>query len=493
MRNIARLIPLAMSLICLLPVLAQADAVPIGPVMCAYPDGYRPCSSGPPAYIPPPPPYDPLPEMNQRYLTALAQLRARVSGLQSLVDDAPPATMEELSRRLDIAFVGGAYRLDSLNATRGRLAGDVSVSQERLDVLRDEANRLERGIASAADRKKELQRRRDTALGGMHEARAGMAAMQVRIDAFDKRADFLAMNMVQWLAVASPPKARLVPAAAARARGSLVRAELVPDLTSDAIQMRLTATRPPLPSGPERRVASRSPPAGGVTEKLAAIEALPSLIDVAARVVDQLNPRLASIQAEVDAAAVRRNALRQTSDGLEDDVGIMQHSADNAETHAIVDTQNEQATACNMLRSATETYILHTLRDSVAIPAVKVLLTSNRAGAVVRSLTNRKVAALYAAGRSAITTPAGGTWVNLKGFMETEQVILGGLQDPMNYIAAAARELGSSGRSHADELGAAICAGQTRHVLDITKKAAGALPGPLGEISRGMMVAGACQ
>jgi hypothetical protein len=131
------------------------------------------------------------------------------------------------------------------------------------------------------------------------------------------------------------------------------------------------------------------------------------------------------------------------------------------------------------------------LRDSVAIPAVKTLLKSNRAEAVVASLTNRKVAALYAAGKSAITTPAGGAWVNLKAFMETEQVILAGLKDPMNYIAAAAQELGSSGHSRADELGAAICAGQTRHVLEITEKAAGALPGPLGEISRGM-VDGAC-
>lgn len=193
----------------------------------------------------------------------------------------------------------------------------------------------------------------------------------------------------------------------------------------------------------------------------------------------------------VDAAAVQNNALRQTSDAIEQEVWAMQWAADNANTRAIYATSNERIAASNMLRAATEAYILQTLRDEVAIPAARNLLVSNRASAVVASLTNRKVAALYAAGRSAITTPVGGVWANLDAFMETERVILDGLKDPMNYIKAAADELGSSGRSRADELGAAICAGQTRHVLDITEKAAGALPGPLGAISRDM-VDGAC-
>lgn len=491
MTNTARLIFWITPLIWLLPEVAKADAVPIGPIMCAYPDGYRPCSDGPPVFNPPPPPYDPLPEMNQRYLTALARLSARVSGLQSLVDDAPPATMEELSRRLDIAFVGGAYRLDSLNATRRRLAGDVNVSQERLDALRREANRMEEGIASAAQRKASFQQQRDAALARTREALAGTAAMQVRIDAFDRRSGVLATSMVQWLAVAAPPKARLVPAAAAQRRGHVRRSDLIPDISSDAYPVRLNPTRPPLPPGAERRVDFRSPPAGGVTEKLAAIETLPPLIDDAALAVERLNPELARIQAAVDDAAVLHNALRQTSDAIEEEVWVMRWAADNAETRASYATSNERLTASNMLRAAAETYILQTLRDEVAIPAAKNLLTSNRAGAVVASLTNRKVAAHYAAGRSAITTPVGGVWANLEAFMETERVILNGLQDPMNYIAAAAEELGSSGRSRADKLGASICAGQTRHVLDITEQAAGALPGPLGAISRDM-VDGAC-
>lgn len=491
MKN-ARFILWATSFIWLLPNLARADAVGIGPIMCAYPDGYRPCSAGPSAYNPPPPPYNPLPEMNQRYLIVLAQLKARMNGLQSLLDGAPPATMDELSRRLDIAFVAGAYRLDSLNATRGRLAGDVTVSQARLQAMREEANRMERYIASASERKNEFQQRRDAAVGRTREAQAGMAAIQVRRDALDKRADILTKNIVQWLAVGSPPRPRLAPAEAAQARGRLDRENLLADLTpAGAGPAVLRPTRPPLPTGPKQPVSFRTPPVGGVTEKLAAIATLPSLIDVAAQAVDQLNPRLAIIQAGVDDVVMRSNALRQTHNMLEDEVEGMRWSADNAEMQAITVTQNERAAARNMLRSATETYILQTLRDSVAIPAVKTLLKSNQAGAVVASLTNQKVAALYATGKSVITTPAGGTWTNLKAFLETEQVILDGLKDPMNYIAAAAQELGSSGRSRANELGLAICAGQTRHVMNLTEKAAGSLPGPLGEISRGM-VDGAC-
>lgn len=491
MKNTARLIVWATPLLWLLPGVAQADAVPIGPIMCAYPDGYRPCSDGPRTFTPPPPPYDPLPDLNRRYLTALSKLSERVSGLQSLVNDAQPATMEELRSRLDIAFVGGAYRLDSLNATRRRLAGDVSVSQERLETLRREAVQMEEGIASATGRKINFQKQRDAALVRAREAQAGIAAMKVRTDAFDKRSGALATSIVQWLAAAAPPKARIVSAAAAQRRGHISRSEMLPDLSTDAYPARLNPTRPPLPPGPERRVEFRNPPAGSVTEKLAAIETLPPLLDEAVQAVERLNPALAGIQMSVDAAAVQNTALRQTSDAIEQEVWAMQWAADNANTRAIYATSNERIAASNMLRAATEAYILQTLRDEVAIPAARNLLASNRASAVIASLTNRKVAALYAAGRSAITTPVGGVWANLDAFMETERVILDGLKDPMNYIKAAADELGSSGRSRADELGAAICAGQTRHVLDITEKAAGALPGPLGAISRDM-VDGAC-
>lgn len=256
MKNTARLIVWATPLLWLLPGVAQADAVPIGPIMCAYPDGYRPCSDGPRTFKPPPPPYDPLPDLNQRYLTALSKLSARVSGLQSLVNDAQPATMEELRSRLDIAFVGGAYRLDSLNATRRRLAGDVSVSQERLETLHREAVQMEEGIASAAERKINFQKQRDAALVRAREAQAGIAAMKVRTDAFDKRSGALTTSIVQWLAVAAPPKARIVSAAAAQRRGHISRSEMLPDLSTDAYPARLNPTRPPL--------AARSRKTGGI-------------------------------------------------------------------------------------------------------------------------------------------------------------------------------------------------------------------------------------
>ena len=476
------------------PAFAQSDpgGVAMGPMMCAYPSGYRACSDGPPqvAYVPPP--YDPLPDLDRRYQAALARLRTQVRGLETLAQSPPPASMEELRNRLDIAFVGAAYRLDTLNARRNHLSAAADSSQGQVDTLRDEANRLEANIASAAGRKAGFVQQRDAARARTIEAEATIAALNIRTAALNRRSDAIANNIVQWLAVVAPPRARLVTPASAKDRGRLEKGWLVPELGESGEPARLNVSRPPLPVPPEQGVAFRSPPGGSVEDRLVAVERLPALIDTAARAVDALNPQIGALEAATEELTLRVNSLTQQGDVMEREIWTLRFAASGAEDKRDRTLQNERTVARDMIRTAVETYAFQTLRDEVAIPAARRLLKANATPAIVASLTNRRVAQLYAAGRSLITAPVSGTWKNLDAFMETERVILKGLQDPFDYITAAANELSSTGRSRADALGAAICAGQTRHAMDITEAAAGSLPGPVGEIARGM-VDGACQ
>ncbi|MFA6114795.1 MAG: hypothetical protein WC729_12400 [Sphingomonas sp.] len=476
------------------PALAQSDpgGVAMGPLMCAYPSGYAPCSSGPPpaAYVPPP--YDPLPDLDRRYQAALARLSAQVRGLEALTASGAPATMEELNSRLDVAFVGGAYRLDALNARRNHLSAAAYSSQTEVDSLREEANRLEANMASAAGRRATFLQQRDAARAKIREAEATIAAMTIRTAALNRRSDAVAANIVQWVTVAAPPKARLVTAANAKARGRVAAGWLVPEFGESAGPARLNVSRPPLPVPPERGVAFRAPPGGSVEEKLVAVERLPGLIETAARAVDALNPQIGALEAATEELTLRVNALKQQGDAMESEIWTLKFAASAAEDKRDRTVQNERTIARDMVRTAVETWALQTLRDEVAIPAVQRLVKANATPAMVASLTNRRVGQMYAAGRSLIATPVSGTWKNLEAFMATEKVILKGLQDPFDYITAAAEELSSTGRSRADALGAAICAGQTRHAMDITEAAGGALPGPVGEIARGM-VDGACR
>ena len=476
------------------PVFAQDEpsSIFVGPMMCRYDaHGYRPCADGPPPSVPAPPPYNPLPDLNGRYQVMMARLTAQVRGLDALNASGPPTSIEELSTRLDAAFVGGAYRLDTLIARRNHLGAVANASQISVDMLRDEANRREADIAAAARRKAVGLARRDRAIAQTRVATQTMTALNVRTSALDRRSDVLTTNMAAWFGAVAPPRARVVSAAAAKAHGTIGKEDLVPDINGDGIPARLNVSRPALPVGPARGVSFRAPPGGTVAEKLAAVERLPQQIETAARAVDALSPRISALESANFDLTIRVTALRQQGDGLEDEISRLGFAADNAEAHQQLAAQNEAATARNMLRAAVQTYIFQTLRDEVAVPAARRLLASNAAPAMVASLTNQRVGELFAAGRAAITAPVGGTWKNLDAFMATERVVLEGIEDPMTYALAAANELGSTGRSRADALGAAICAGQTRHALDITESAAGSLPGPLGEIARGM-VGGAC-
>jgi hypothetical protein len=424
--------------------------------------------------------------MSPRYQAAMAQLSARVQALRSLTDGPQPTTMDELGQALDTAFVGGAYRLDTLNARRNRLSGAAEISQAGMDRDQREAASLERSISTAAQDMAGYAARMQAAKVRRANGDAARAAMAPVTAALDKRTEAVATSMVQWITVAAPPQARLISAADVKARARFDRGQQIPDIYSDAVPAVLRPTYPSLPPGPENPVAFRAPPGGSVADKLAAVEALPARIDAASRAVDAADLRVSSLQNARDDLTLRLNTLRERGRAVEDAVSSAKWRTDTAENRANLAVQNAQTEAGNMLVASVESSMMKTWRDKFAIPAAKEFLKSNQATAAVRLFTDREVAAYYAAGRTAITTTTR-SLKDVKRFLSVQRVIQGYMQNPASYITDSVEVNASGDAPGAAAMMSAICRGNAKFNLDITKKAAGDLPGPAGEMARRMI------
>ena len=471
-----RLMPVVMCwLLCAAPSFAQSG-VPVGPVMCYYgPGQYRPCNTSPPAtYVP-----DPFQVSRVRYEAVLARLRAFGP---MMVDDKPaPQTLEELSRQADTLFMVASYRLNNLAFDSDRLVQRTREDKSQLQALYARERELKTRATVLPKALREANENLSRELASAEAQERIINSVERVADRLHARADRAATESLQWLTVASPPKALLVNAQLVAERKTARREPL----SAPVEPANLQASRP---VGPATLNVSYPPgprptPSGTVDDKIRATEAL---IPEFEAVTAQYNARRSEydeVAWVLQKATSRTETLAAAVGGDENNLSAVEALYSKAQSRTSYAASNSYRAGANAARAMAEAYILETFRDEVVIPEVKRFL---RANGIMQKMDRNLVVQLYELRKSVLPALAGQQWQTLNRLIQTEKRALEVLPDFMTYALATAQSSGAPAIARAADLNREIEAGTEKAGQELIEQAAGD-PGPLYSIVKAIL------
>ncbi|MEO8419743.1 MAG: hypothetical protein ABI457_00990 [Hyphomicrobium sp.] len=454
--------------------------------------GCGPCGSGPsrgPASGPPSvsPKVQLLTDLNGQFAILLGELqRYQIADIDDVYVAPAPTSFDELASRIDRVYVEAYFQkerryweYEQFNNLRAYLMPE----------LREQIGLLESKLASAPERLKDAETRRDevVAKAEAEERTAGVLsgnAVAIRGDALAKRTS------------AVGPILELLPADLKDQFSSVItRHEEDPAyaIEEPARPPAVAEAQPQQPAplnmshesnesltGPRQRP---QPVTGTIEEKLAAFDDVKKNLAYTSSLLPSHEQRRPALLEEVAELRRQQDSLKEQLSAIESPLETANALADEAEQRFLAAQIAEKVSAGNVLRLAAAAVVWEHVRDAVVTPQIETILQEN-------GLANG-VAGLEMLNRIRNSPqdfiPKVGPLKDIPRLIETAKKVVNVEENMESYALAAAEANAQVGTAESESLASQLFAGLSQEGIEIMRTASEAMNGAQGKIAQALM------
>jgi hypothetical protein len=447
--------------------------------------GCGPCGGGP---GPSPPPIDyptlRLNDLTGRFTALLDDLRMyEIPDIDDLYGAAPPTSLDELGARIDRVYVEASFQKERRYWQYEQNAKLLNYS---MPALRAEVAALQSKLASAPERLKDAETRRDevAAKAAAEELRAGI----LRANALALRDEFLATRTS-----AVGPILELLPGdLRGQFSAATTRREQSPVYAIEEPEPQPVAAKD-LPAAPVAAKASLEsvvgpmekpqPVSGSIEDKLKAFDDVKSVLGYVKVMLPSQERRLPALTQEAAELRRQQGSLSEQLSAIESPLATANALADEAEQRFLAAQLAEKASAGNALRLAAAAVVWEHVRDTVVVPQIETILEEN-------GLSNG-VAGLQMLNRIRESPqdflPKVGPLKDIPRLIDTAKKVVDVEENMETLALAAATSNAQADTAESQALIARLFSGLNREGIEIMRTASEAMDGPRGKIVQVLM------
>jgi hypothetical protein len=449
--------------------------------------GCGPCGGGPPGGPPPiPPEAQRLIDLNEQFATLLGELRKyEIPEIGDVYGAPAPTSLDELASRVDRVYVEASFHMER---RYWQFEQNTNLRAYSLPALREQVAALESKLASAPERLKDAEARRDevVAKAEAEERTVGILTANARA----LRSDALATRTS-----AVGPILELLPGDAKDQFGSAVtrhEADPVYAMEEPPPPPAAAEAQPqqPAPLNPRHDsvvgpTEKPQPVNGTIEDKLKAFDDVKKTLSYVSYMLPSQEQRLPALMQEVAELRSRKGSLSEQLSALESPLEAANALADEAEQHFLAAQVAEKVSAGNALRLAAAAVVWEHVRDTVVAPQIEAVLHENGLANGIEGLEmlNR----IRNSPQDFI--PKIGPLKDIPRLIDTAKKVVGVEENWESYALAAADANANAqvGTAEGESLAAHLFAGLSKEGIEIMRTASDAVDGPQGKIAQLLM------
>ena len=451
--------------------------------------GCGPCGSGPssgPASGPPPvsPEVQRLIDLNGQFATLLGELqRYQIADIDDVYAAPPPTSLDELASRIDRVYVEAYFQKER---RYWEFEQFTNLQAYLMPELREQIGVLESKLASAPERLKDAETRRDEVVAKAEAEERTAGVLNGNVVAI--RGDPLATR-----SSAVGPILELLPADVKdQFSSATTRHEADPAYAIEEPARAAAAAeaqpQEPAPLNPRHEsvvgpVEKPQPVNGSIEDKLAAFDDVKTILAYTSNLLPSHERQRPALLEQVAELRRQKDALTEQLSAVASPIEAANALADEAEQRFLAAQIAEKVSAGNALRLAAAAVVWEHVRDAVVAPEIeKVLQESGLANGVAGlEMLNR----IRSSPQDFL--PKIGPLKDIPRLIETAKKVVGVEENMESYALAAAEANAQVGTAESESLISHLYAGLSQQGIEIMRTASEAMDGAQGKIAQALM------